>query len=121
MAKCTHDIVITTGEYTDAEGNTKKRYHNIGVIFTNEKGQMSMKFDSLPCGPNWSGFASLYPKEDKPRQEPQQRQGQPAQPQGNQHKQGGHPMPPPRTNMQLQDVNQPQGGGNIMENEDIPF
>jgi hypothetical protein len=120
MAKCTHDAVITTGEYTDREsGETKKRYQKIGVVFTNEKGQMSMKLDALPCGPNWSGFISLYEKDND---QPQPRQQQPAQPQGNQHQAAGHPLPQ-RTDTQLQDVRQPQGAGNGPNNEteDIPF
>jgi len=51
-------------------------------------------------------------------------QQQPAQPQGNQHQLGGAPMPQPRQNVELKDVNQPQGAGNGPVNEEkdeIPF
>jgi hypothetical protein len=53
-----------------------------------------------------------------------EQQEQPAQPQGNQHQAGGHPLPQ-RTNTQLQDVNQPaqniSGAGEVLENDQVPF
>ena len=112
MANYTHDAVVTTGEYTNQSGETKKRYQKIGVVFTNDKGQMSLKLDALPCGPNWSGFISLYEKSDE---QPQQRQQAAPTQQGNQHQQGGHPMPQQSTT-QLQDVSKP-----INETDQIPF
>ena len=52
----------------------------------------------------------------------QQAAQQPAQPQGNQHQQGGHPMPQQSTT-QLQDVNQPKltPHPDAVTSEDIPF
>jgi single-strand DNA-binding protein len=47
---------------------------------------------------------------------------QPAQPQGNQHQAGGHPLP--QQGVKLKDVNQPQnisGAGERLEDSDIPF
>lgn len=70
----THDVVATNGEYK-SNGETKKRYINVGKAFTDENGRISIKLDSVPVGPDWSGWLSLY--EPKPRdgqQQPQQRQ-----------------------------------------------
>ena len=73
MARPTHDIVATLGEYTAADGSKKKRYHTCGKAFTNDKGQVSLKLDALPCSPEWSGWLSLYPVRDDapvPRNDP---------------------------------------------------
>jgi hypothetical protein len=71
MARPTHDIVATLGEYTAADGTKKKRYHTCGKAFTNDKGQVSLKLDALPCSPEWSGWLSLYPvKTDEQRADP---------------------------------------------------
>lgn len=81
-ARATHDVVATVGEYKDRQtGETKKRYLKCGVCFTNEQGQQSIKLDGLPVSPDWSGFLSLYPKENnssgnqqRPPAEPQRQQ-----------------------------------------------
>lgn len=81
-ARATHNVVATIGEYTDLEGNKKKRYMNVGVCFTNDQGQQSIKLNALPVTPDWSGFLSLYPKEtssnsgnqQRPSAEPQRQQ-----------------------------------------------
>jgi hypothetical protein len=70
MARPTHDIVASLGEYTAADGTKKKRYHTCGKAFTNDKGQVSLKLDALPCGQEWSGWLSLYPVQENPRQDP---------------------------------------------------
>lgn len=69
----THDVVATTGEYTDHSGEKKKRYSNCGSAFTDDQGRISIKLDLVPVTPDWSGWLSLCPIEDK-----QQRQQQPA-------------------------------------------
>lgn len=33
-----YDIVATVGEYTDANGETKRRYKNVGVVMSGENG-----------------------------------------------------------------------------------
>jgi hypothetical protein len=71
MARKAYDVVATIGEYTDRNGEKKKRTINIGSIFENEKGQLSMKLDSIPVGPGWSGWANFY--------EPRERDAPPAQ------------------------------------------
>lgn len=60
MAKKVFDAVATVGEYKDSSGNTKKRYVNVGAVFENDKGQMSLKLETIPVGPNWSGWISFY-------------------------------------------------------------
>jgi hypothetical protein len=64
MARPTHDIVATLGEYEAADGSKKKRYHTCGKAFTNDQGQISLKLDALPCSPEWSGWLSLYPVQE---------------------------------------------------------
>lgn len=76
-AKYTHDVVATNGSYKDNQGNEKKRYVNVGKAFTNEHGQISIKLETIPVGPDWSGWVSLY--------EPKPRDGQQAQPRQSQH------------------------------------
>ena len=73
MAQATHDAVATIGKYKDSEGNEKKRYMNVGVVFTSPEGNMSLKLNAVPVGPDWSGFISFYPKDDN--QQPRQPRG----------------------------------------------
>lgn len=77
MASRTHDIVATVGEYK-INNETKKRYVNCGSAFTNEQGQISIKLDSVPVSPEWSGWLSLYPVREQGRQATPQRSQQPA-------------------------------------------
>lgn len=63
-----YDIVATTGEYQTRDGQTKKRFTNIGAVFQTKNG-MSMKLESVPIG--WNGWASFY--EPKERAQPQER------------------------------------------------
>ena len=60
-------------EYTDRDGQKKKRYHTCGKCFTDDQGRQSIKLDAIP-GPGWSGWLSLYPVEKQaPRQQPDPR------------------------------------------------
>ena len=52
MAKKVFDAVATVGEYKDKNGDTKKRYVNVGAVFENDNGQMSFKLETIPVGPN---------------------------------------------------------------------
>lgn len=78
MNKTQYDLVATIGEYTDREGNTKKRYQKCGVAFTNDEGQTSIKLDAIPVTPEWNGWISLYEKQEynaaRPSSEPARRQ-----------------------------------------------
>lgn len=59
-----YDAVATVGTYKDRNGNEKKRYINIGSVFTDDEGRLSLKLDSVPVSPEWSGWVSFYePKE----------------------------------------------------------
>lgn len=78
MAKKTHDVVATVGEYTTADGTKKKRYVNCGAAFTSEEGNISFKLDVVPVSPEWSGFFSLYAPRDRDGGKPEQ--AQPAKP-----------------------------------------
>ena len=53
-----YDVVAITGEYTDRQGNTKKRYLNCGAIFEKD-GKFSLKLEALPVGSD--GWFGLYP------------------------------------------------------------
>ena len=89
-SRYTHDVVATTGEYKNNQGETKKRFTNVGCAFTDDQGRVSIKLDSIPVGPDWSGWLSLY--DPKPRDgqhsAPQQQQA-PAQNKGLWPGQGG--------------------------------
>lgn len=67
MSKKTHDVVATVGSYKTSSGEEKKRYVHCGSAFTNDEGQISIKLDSVPVSPEWSGWLSLYVP--KPRDE----------------------------------------------------
>lgn len=67
MTKKKYDAVATIGKYKDREGNEKKRYMNVGTIFINDDGNLSMKLDGIPVGPEWSGWISFYEPKVKDR------------------------------------------------------
>lgn len=53
-----YDVVAITGEYTDRNGQTKKRYMNCGAIFEKD-GKFSLKLEAIPLESN--GWFGLYP------------------------------------------------------------
>jgi hypothetical protein len=73
-SRYTHDIVATTGTYKDGQGAAKKRYTTVGKLFTDDQGRQSIKLDTIPVGPDWSGWLSIYPRDNnrdsQPRQQP---------------------------------------------------
>ena len=66
MSGWTHDICF--GQPT--KDPQKKRWINCGSIFTNDKGQISIKLDVLPLGidPVKGLWLSVFEKKDKPQQ-----------------------------------------------------
>lgn len=60
----THDVIGSVGEYTDREGQKKKRWVKVGSAFTDENGGISIKLDAIPVGPEWSGWLSLRVPQD---------------------------------------------------------
>ena len=96
--KKTHDLVATVGEYQDKQsGEMKKRYVNCGVVLTDEEtGRMSIKLETVPVSPEWSGWFSLFEPRDKDGNRPQGQQArqqpqQQAQPQQQQQQQQHQP------------------------------
>lgn len=65
-AKYTHDLVVSTGEYTTSEGQTKKRWMNIGKVFRYEDGSgISIKLDALPIISDWDGWVSVFQRKER--------------------------------------------------------
>lgn len=61
-----YDLVATIGKYKNADGEEKKRYANVGSVFEDSEGRISIKLDTVPCAPEWSGWLSCYaPKGDR--------------------------------------------------------
>ena len=81
-SKKIYDVVTSTGSYTGQDGQEKKRWLTVGVVFQNDEGYVSMKLDAIPAKRNDQGemWLSLFvpkPREQKPAQqqgfrEPQQ-------------------------------------------------
>jgi hypothetical protein len=66
-AKKTHDAVYVE-RYNDRDGNEKKRYRNVGALFTREDGSMSLKLEAIPV--NFSGWISMYVPRDSEERQP---------------------------------------------------
>jgi len=67
----THELLATIGEYEDKQtGEKKKRRLKIATVFTSEEGHESYKFECLPFGVEWSGWASKFPIRDR-REQPE--------------------------------------------------
>lgn len=74
MAKKVYDAAVSTGSYTDRDGNEKKRWVNVGAVFEHDGGGLSLKLETVPVGKDWSGWISFFvPKEREaspPREAP---------------------------------------------------
>ena len=58
----THELLATIGEYEDRQtGEKNKRRLKIATVFTDEEGRESVRFECLPVGVAWSGWASKFP------------------------------------------------------------
>jgi single-stranded DNA-binding protein len=66
------DLAATVGEYTNKDGEKKKRYVRVGVVLEDEQGRRSHKIDAVPVSPEWSGWFSEFPVDNSNRP-PQQR------------------------------------------------
>lgn len=106
MATKIKDLAVKVGEYTDAQGQTKGRYENIGVLMQGDNGQyILMKKTFNPAGVSAGDgrdtiMVSMF--------DPQQQQ------QGGQRQQGQRQAPPPRTT-------QTAPAGAPMNDDDLPF
>ncbi len=64
-AKPTHELLATIGEYTDRNGEKKKRRLKLGTVFLDDEGRQSIRFEAMPFGVEWSGWANMFPIEKK--------------------------------------------------------
>jgi hypothetical protein len=72
MSKVIKEISCVTGEYTNAQGERKKRYQRIGSIIETKNGPM-LKLDNIPLREGgWDGWA--YINDPKPQGEQPRRQ-----------------------------------------------
>lgn len=56
-----YDAVATVGSYKDkTTGEEKKRYMNVGTVFESEDGRLSLKLETVPIGPGWSGYIQFF-------------------------------------------------------------
>jgi len=65
--KKTADLCASVGEYKDREtGQMRKRWVNVGVEMTDpETGRRSLKLEVMPVVPEWSGWLSVFPVEER--------------------------------------------------------
>lgn len=57
------DLIAVVGEYTNAQGEHKKRYAKIGSLFDKGNGNLSGKIDNIPVG--WDGWWAAKPPLEK--------------------------------------------------------
>jgi len=62
MAKLKFTVATKNGTYMK-DGEEKARWHIMGNCFENDKGQLSIKIDSIPV--NFDGWISLFTPKDK--------------------------------------------------------
>lgn len=68
----THDLAVSTGEYQDNHGATKKRWMNVGALLRDpQDGRVSIKLEGLPVGNEWNGWISAFPADQQHRQQQQ--------------------------------------------------
>lgn len=60
----THDLIAKTGEYTNANGETKARWTKVGVAMSNKQGGTSLLIESIPV--NFDGWVTM--REPQPKQ-----------------------------------------------------
>ena len=103
-----YDLVAVTGEYTDRDGNPKKRYETVGAVMQGQNGGQYIALSRIfnPAGlPDPQGRGSVILSCFEPRmqgqqgggyaQRPQTRQDNGhAQPQANGYGAGGRPSAP---------------------------
>ena len=105
-----YDAVATIGTYKDRNGDEKKRYTNVGTVFENEDGRLSLKLDTVPVGQEWSGWISFF--------EPKERDGQQGQGDNGRRKMHGSERQPSQHQQAKQNAYQPEPQD---DGDDIPF
>ena len=72
MSRISKEVSCIVGEYTNKDGQIKKRYQRIGSIINTKNGEM-LKLDNIPLREGgWDGWAFL--NDPKPQGEPPRRQ-----------------------------------------------
>jgi hypothetical protein len=72
MSKVSKEITCIVGEYTNAQGEKKKRYQRIGSVIETKNGPM-LKLDNIPLREGgWDGWA--YMNDPKPQENKERRQ-----------------------------------------------
>jgi hypothetical protein len=69
-----YEVTAKLGTYTDHQGNEKSRWQKCGIVFENDRGNLSLKLEAVPVGSEWEGWFSLF--EPKPREQKRQPQAQ---------------------------------------------
>ncbi len=78
-SKVVFDVCASTGSYIGQDGQEKQRWINVGCVFKNEQGRVSIKLDAIPVRTNDKGELWLSCFVPKQRQQPAQ-QPPPQQP-----------------------------------------
>lgn len=54
------DLMASAGEWTDQHGRKAKRWIPCGVVMRDpDSGRMSIRLDSVPVRPDWSGWLAV--------------------------------------------------------------
>ena len=114
-----YEAVAIIGTYTASNGAEKKRYLNVGTVFENDDGRLSLKLDAVPVGQEWSGWISFF----EPKEREQGKQQRPAQDAHNQSKANGYQPQPDLPQDRRTSPGMPPApkGDDSDEVDDIPF
>ena len=69
------DVCTSTGSYTGPDGSEKQRWMNVGVMFKNDSGYVSIKLEAIPTRRNEQGELWLSCFVPKEKEQPAQQQG----------------------------------------------
>ena len=72
MSKYIGDICVSTGEYTDNQGQAKKRWLKLGAAFEDDHGNISFKLDALPMPKADGTWLKLFKSQPTQQPAPQQ-------------------------------------------------
>lgn len=54
------DLMASAGEFTDDDGRKVKRWLKCGVVMRDDRsGTLSIKLDTVPVRPDWSGWLAV--------------------------------------------------------------
>lgn len=62
-------VVASNGKYTDSQGQEKNRYITVGRAFLRDDKSVCIKLDSMPVGPEFSGWLNLYDLDEDRQQQ----------------------------------------------------